>query len=281
VAAGGGERHVGGGADRVDGAVAGGDPGERRLPLADRHLVAPVGPLEVSPLGVGEADLAADVTDVGVGEGLDQVAQRVGRPEAVGVREGEELARGPLGGGVLGGDLAAPGQVEHEVGAGGTGPFDRRVAGAVGGDDHLEQIARIVERERVGDLRRDHLLLVVGGNDQGDAGQSVQGGRRHPGRGSEAGSICCSFRPSGSRGDAGLLLRIKFRPRALLPLARTHMTGSHARSLPRPPRAGVAFGACQDRQDEGVAQVGVGDQGEAEPEVDFDGDHPRGPPSSR
>ena len=131
----GGERQVGGAADRVDGAVAGGDPGQRGLHLPHRHLVAPVGALEVVAAGVDEADLAADVADRGVGEGLDQAAQGVGRPVAVGVGEGEQLAVGLLGGGVERGDLAAGGQLEHEVGAGGAGALGGRVGGAVGGDD--------------------------------------------------------------------------------------------------------------------------------------------------
>ncbi len=171
VAAGGGERDVGVAADRVDGAVAGGDAGQRRLHLPHRHLVAPVGALEVAAAGVEEADLAADVADPRVGEGGDEPAQRVGRPDAVGVGEGEDLAVGRLGGGVEGGDLAARRQLEDEVGAGGAGALGRRVGGAVGGDDDLQALARVVERERVGDFGGDHLLLVVGGDDQGDGGQ--------------------------------------------------------------------------------------------------------------
>ena len=113
MAAGGGERQVGLAADRVDRAVAGGDPGERRLHLPHRHLVAPVGALQVVAARVGEAHLAADVADSGVGERLDKAAQRVRRPDAVGIREGEQLAVGALGGGVEGGDLAAARQLEH------------------------------------------------------------------------------------------------------------------------------------------------------------------------
>ena len=159
-------RDVGVAADRVDAAVAGGHPGERRLHLPHRHLVAPVGALEVAALGVGEADLAADVADLGVGEGLDQVAQGVRRPEAVGVGEGDQLAGGALGRGVLGEQLAAPGKVEDEVGARRPGALDGRVRGAVGGDDQLQPLPRVVERQRVGDLGRDHVLLVVGGDHQ-------------------------------------------------------------------------------------------------------------------
>ena len=172
MAAAGGERQVGVAADRVDRAVAGGDAGQRGLHLPHRHLVAPVGALEVVAGGVEEADLAADVADAAVGEGGDEAAQRVRRPDAVGVGEGEDLAGGLLGGGVEGGDLAARRQLEDEVGAGGAGELGGAVGGAVGGDDQLQAVARVVEGERVGDFRRDHLLLVVGGDDQRDGGQA-------------------------------------------------------------------------------------------------------------
>ena len=87
--------------------------------------------------------------------------------------------RGALGGGVLGDDLAAARQVEDEVGARRPRPLDGRVGGAVGGDDQLEPLARVVERQRVGDLGRDHLLLVVGGDDQRDDRQLL--GSAHAG----------------------------------------------------------------------------------------------------
>ena len=77
--------------------------------------------------------------------------------------------RGALDRGVLGRHLAAARQVEDEVGAGVAGELDGPVGGAVGGDDQLEPLARVVERERVGDLGRDHVLLVEGGDDQRDA----------------------------------------------------------------------------------------------------------------
>ena len=137
MAAGGGERQVGLAADRVDGAVAGGDPAQCRLHLPHRHLVAPVGALEVVAALVDEADLAADVADGGVGEGRDQAPQGVRGPGAVGVGAGEQLAACLLGGGVEGGDLAAGREVEDEVGAGGASALDRGVGGTVGGDDDL------------------------------------------------------------------------------------------------------------------------------------------------
>ena len=51
--------------------------------------------------------------------------------------------------GVLRADLAAAGQVEHDVGPGRPGARDRAVGGAVAGHDDLEQVARVVEVERV------------------------------------------------------------------------------------------------------------------------------------
>ena len=176
MAPGRGQRQVGAAADRVDGAVAGGDPAQGRLHPPHRHLVAPVGALEVVAAGVDEADLAADVADARVGEGLDQAAQGVGRPGAVGVGEGEQVAGRDLGSGVEGGDLAPGRQLEHEVGAGGAGALGGGIGGAVGGDDDPQPLARVVEGERVGDLGGDHLLLVVGGDDQGDGGRRVGDG---------------------------------------------------------------------------------------------------------
>jgi hypothetical protein len=61
------------------------------------------------------------------------------------------------------------------VGAARAGQLGRAVGGAVGGDDQLEALARVVEREDVGDLGGDHALLVVGGDDQRHARQLAQG----------------------------------------------------------------------------------------------------------
>ena len=117
------------------------------------------------PASLVNVDLAADVADLRVGERLaSSCAQRVRRPQRVGVAERDHVAaRGPHRG-VLGADLAAARQLEHDVGAGRAGARRGLVARAVDGDDHLEPLARPVERERVGDLRRDHRLLVVGGD---------------------------------------------------------------------------------------------------------------------
>ena len=72
---------------------------------------------------------------------------------------------------VLGADLAPAGQLEHQVGAGPPGALGRLVAAPVAGHDQLEALARVVEPERVGHLGGDHLLLVVGGDDQRQRGQ--------------------------------------------------------------------------------------------------------------
>ena len=64
---------------------------------------------------VREAYVPADVADIRVGEGRDELAQGLRRPDAVGIREGEDLAPPPIVGGVLGPDLAAAREIEHDV----------------------------------------------------------------------------------------------------------------------------------------------------------------------
>ena len=115
---------------------------------------------------VGERHLAADVADRRVGERPHQRAQRVRRPQGVGVAERDHRSARGSHGGVLGADLAAARQLEHHVGAGRAGARGGVVGRAVDGDDHLELGARPLQRERVGDLGRDHRLLVVGGDHQ-------------------------------------------------------------------------------------------------------------------
>jgi hypothetical protein len=70
--------------------------------------------------------------------------------------------------------------VEHDIGAGLTRQRRRAVRRAVAGHDHLEALARIVERAQVGDLGGDHGRLLVGGDDQGDMGRLGGLGRRAP-----------------------------------------------------------------------------------------------------
>ena len=91
----------------VDRAVAAGDRAEPRLRLALHHLVAPVDALLVRAVRGLEHEPAADVGDVRVGEVRDELAQRVGRPGRVRVREGDDLAAGLAHGPVLRRHLAA------------------------------------------------------------------------------------------------------------------------------------------------------------------------------
>jgi len=76
------------------------------------------------------------------------------------------VTAGSLHRGVLGTDLSAPRELEHDVGARLAGARRRVVAAAVAGDDDLEALARVVQRQRVLHLVRDHVALVVGGDDQ-------------------------------------------------------------------------------------------------------------------
>src|SRR5262249_54784172 len=157
-------------AGRVDRAVSGGDRGQPRLALANRHLIAPVEPLLVSRLAtlgsLYEAHLSAGITDARVGEGPHELPARVALPERVCVREGDHLAPSALHCRVLRPDLAATWKLQHDVGARLTRALGGRVLAAVARDDHLEQLAGIVERKRVLDLRPDHVLLVVRRDDQ-------------------------------------------------------------------------------------------------------------------
>src|SRR4029453_2476772 len=79
--------------DGVDPPVARRDAGEAGLQRAHRHLGAPVKALLVASLAAGEANLPADVADLGIPEAGDEAAQGVRAPVAVRVREGEDVAR--------------------------------------------------------------------------------------------------------------------------------------------------------------------------------------------
>ena len=152
----------------VDRAVAAGDRAEPRLGLALRQLVAPVEALAVRAVGRLEHEPSADVGDVGVGEVGDELPERIGRPGRVRVGEGDDLAAGLAHGPVLGGDLAAA-RVDdqpHAV-AEALDELVRAVGRGVGGDDDLELVGRVVEREQVLEPALDHRLLVVGGDDHG------------------------------------------------------------------------------------------------------------------
>ena len=145
-----------------------GDRAERGLALAQPHLVAPVEALLVRAVVALEADLAADVGDVRVGEVAHELAQRVRRPGRVRVAEGEDLALGLADGAVHRRQLPAPLGLEQAHAVVAAHDLVRAVGRAVGGDDELELVGRVVELEQVLDAAADHVLLVVRGDDQRD-----------------------------------------------------------------------------------------------------------------
>ena len=118
------------------------------------------------PVGGLEPELTADVGDVRVGEVRDEVPQRVGRPASrsrprTRRRRSIVSPHGP----VLGGDLAAARAVEQlDPRLAGRDRLDelvRAVGRGVRGDDDLELLGGIVEREQVLEPPLDHRLLVV------------------------------------------------------------------------------------------------------------------------
>jgi hypothetical protein len=155
------------------GAVSRRHPGEAGLELPDGHLVAPVEALLVRGTRTVEANLPAHVAHAGVAERLDQAPQRVGAPVAVRVREREHLAARALHRGIERRHLAAAGELQDLVGAGLPRRLGRSVRGAVRRDDHLQPVARVVERQRIVDLAANHVLLVVRGDDQRHRRQRV------------------------------------------------------------------------------------------------------------
>src|SRR5262245_15623091 len=165
-------------ADRVDAPLPCGDSRQPRLHRAHRHLVAPVEALLVATLAALEANLAAGVADALVREAVHEATERVGPPVAVRVGEGEDLARRAPNGLIERRDLAAPRQVQDPIGPRGPGQLDRAVGGPVRGDDHLEQVGRVVKGARVGDLPLDDLFLVVRRDDQADARKGLRRLRR-------------------------------------------------------------------------------------------------------
>ena len=229
------QRQVGVAADRVDRAVAGGDSGQRGLHLANRHLVAPVGPLEVVAAGVGEADLAADIADDGIGEAA--------RPGAA----------------------ARPAPRRS---------WRRRRRGA---------------RPRRARRRRSGRRSCRPAEGRG------RGRRRRRGRGRRSRRSSRRRRRSAAAARAGSRGRERWRPwrRSPPPRRRRRRSGRRWRlaqvlalpgwgdgppgsALPRPARARRRR-RDQRPEDERIADVRVDDQGGAEPEDDFDGDHGRTP----
>jgi hypothetical protein len=115
-----------------------------------------------------------------VGERRHELAQRIGIPLDVGVAEGHDLARRLAHRPVLGRDLAAPLALDQPhapvLEAGDDGM--RRVGGRIRGDDDLQLPGRVVEGEDVLELAGDHVLLVVGRDDQADRRQDRGAPRR-------------------------------------------------------------------------------------------------------
>ena len=154
----------------VDRAVAGGDRGTRGLLGSHPDLVPPVEALEVLAVRALEAELAADVPDLGVGEVARELAERVRLPLGVRVRERDHVARRLAHGAMLGGDLPAALALEQPDArlAGGDLADDvvRPIGRAVGGDDDLEELGRVVELEEVLDAAADDGVLVVRRDDR-------------------------------------------------------------------------------------------------------------------
>ena len=100
------------------------------------------------------------------------MAERIGRPGRVRVREGDDLAGRLAYGAILCRDLAAAWAVEEPDARLACGDcldeLVRPVGRGVRGDDDLEAVGRVVEREEVLEATLDHRLLVVGGDDDAD-----------------------------------------------------------------------------------------------------------------
>ncbi len=164
---------------RIDRPVAARDRPEPRLLLAQPDLVAPVGALAVAAVGRASARGAPPRTrrpgqrSCGRACGARPTPTSRSRPKR---RRSPPASRAPRG--------PAPRPCRR----GGSGSASRRsnpstissrpVARRVGGDDELEPLARIVEREQVLEPPRDHRLLVVGGDDHGHGRRRRR--REHP-----------------------------------------------------------------------------------------------------
>ena len=122
-----------------------------------------------------KADLAAGIADTGIGEGADERADSVGLPQRVGIGERDDLTASAAYGGVLRADLATARQLQYDVGARLPGSLGRRVRAPVTRHDQLQQLSRVVERERVLDLGGNHRLLIVCGDDQGQGRERGRG----------------------------------------------------------------------------------------------------------
>ena len=156
----------------VDRAVAACHGMDERLARPQPDLVAPIGPLLVRALGRAQLQAAADVGDACIGERRDQLAQGIGLPLAVGVRERQHVHVGERAHGhVLGVHLPAARRAHELDPPLGEAPHDlvRVVARGVRGDDDAQELARVVQRKRVLELGGDHVVLVVGRDHERDA----------------------------------------------------------------------------------------------------------------
>ena len=153
-------------ANCVQAAVAGGHraPGatracERPSRSASR---APPGCRRPPGAGLAEDDLAAGVADGGVGEGAGELADRVGR-RARRSRRRRRSAHPARRRRPRRGRGSCPTRSRSSTRSAPAARAWATVASraSVRGDDHLEALARPVEREGVCHLRADHRLLVV------------------------------------------------------------------------------------------------------------------------
>ena len=156
-------------AQRVDGAEAARGRVDLRLTRSQPGLEAPVEALLVVTGRIAQVEPAEGVRDIGIGEVADQHPQRIRRPGRVRVGEGDDLGVGLAHGAVLRGHLAAT-IVDDQ-------PHARResldelvrpVGRRIRGDDELELLGGVVEREQVLEPPLDDRLLVVRGDDHAD-----------------------------------------------------------------------------------------------------------------
>ena len=168
---------------REDFAVGGHDGSTQAFRRLEGGFVAPVGGLAAAglTLRIFKDQLApGDPAHLGVGEVAHQAAHAAGGVDGVGVREHENVASRLGNGAIEGGSLAFTlGAVEHTDSVTGELPCNRdgRVGGAVRGDNDVEFLFRIVERQGVVKFLPDHLLFVVRGDDERDRG--LKGGLAH------------------------------------------------------------------------------------------------------
>ena len=168
----------------VDRPVPAVDRAERRLLLAHPHLVAPVQPLAVLPVRCEQPQLATHVRHLRIGEASNQQPQRVRLPGRVRVRERHDLRVRLPHREVLRCDLpAARTAQQRDARLPRSERLDQRI-GPVGrrirGDDHVEELGRVVLREQILEPALDHRLLVVGGHDHRHARRPVGRGDRSP-----------------------------------------------------------------------------------------------------